>query len=108
MEHEHIHTLQITKLGEKKLFQIRLPKNAKKITGILVTVQAINTNPFPTDTPAPLPIFPAPVKEPIPVATLSTAKAASDVIAATNADTTNTVNTNNNAKPIFPLEQVIP
>jgi hypothetical protein len=36
---EHIHTLTIKRGGEKQLFQIKLPKNAKKITGILITVQ---------------------------------------------------------------------
>ncbi len=33
-----IQTLKIKALGEKKLFQIKLPKNAKRITGIQVTV----------------------------------------------------------------------
>ena len=44
-EKVHIHTLTIKRNGEKQLFQIKLPKNAKKITGILITVQPIsNTN----------------------------------------------------------------
>jgi hypothetical protein len=38
-EKEHIHILTIKRGGEKQLFQIKLPKNAKKITGILITVQ---------------------------------------------------------------------
>ena len=38
-EKVHIHILKIKKSGEKQLFQIKLPKNAKKITGILITVQ---------------------------------------------------------------------
>ncbi len=36
-----IHTVTIKRSGEKKLFQIKLPKNAKRITGIQVTVQPI-------------------------------------------------------------------
>ena len=46
-EKEHIHILTIKRGGEKQLFQIKLPKNAKKITGILITVQPSN-NPQPT------------------------------------------------------------
>jgi hypothetical protein len=38
-EKVHIHTLTIKRSGEKQLFQIKLPKNAKKITGISITVQ---------------------------------------------------------------------
>ena len=41
-EKEHIHTLTTKRSGEKQLFQIKLPKNAKKITGILITVQPIS------------------------------------------------------------------
>ena len=41
-EKEHIHILTIKRSGEKQLFQIKLPKNAKKITGILITVQPIS------------------------------------------------------------------
>ena len=36
-----IHTLIIKRSAEKQLFQIKLPKNAKKITGIQVTTQPI-------------------------------------------------------------------
>lgn len=36
-ENYHIHTLKVSTMGEKKLFQIKQPRNAKKITGILVT-----------------------------------------------------------------------
>lgn len=36
-----IHTLTIKRSGEKQLFQIKLPKNAKRITGIQVTVQPV-------------------------------------------------------------------
>ena len=42
IEKEHIHILSIKRSGEKQLFQIKLPKNAKKITGIFITVQPIN------------------------------------------------------------------
>ena len=42
IEKEHIHILTIRRRGEKQLFQIKLPKNAKKITGIFITVQPIN------------------------------------------------------------------
>jgi hypothetical protein len=38
-----IHTISIKRSGEKQLFQIKLPKNAKKITGIQVTTQPIIT-----------------------------------------------------------------
>ena len=43
-EKEHIHTLSIKRNGEKQLFQIKLPKNAKKITGIQITIQPLITN----------------------------------------------------------------
>lgn len=43
-EREHIHTLTIKRNGEKQLFHIKLPKNAKRITGILVTVQPSNNS----------------------------------------------------------------
>lgn len=39
--HTMIHTLTIKRSGEKQLFQIKLPKNAKRITGIQVTVQPV-------------------------------------------------------------------
>ena len=39
---EHIHILNIQAKGEQQLFQIKLPKNAKKITGILITVSPSN------------------------------------------------------------------
>jgi hypothetical protein len=45
-EKEHIHILKIRRSGEKQLFQIKLPKNAKKITGIHVSIQPSN-NPIP-------------------------------------------------------------
>jgi hypothetical protein len=38
-----IHKLTIKRSGEKQLFQIKLPKNAKKITGIQITTQPIIT-----------------------------------------------------------------
>lgn len=41
-EKEHIHILTIKREGEQQLFQIKLPKNAKKITGILITAQPSN------------------------------------------------------------------
>ena len=37
-----IHTLTVKRSGEKQLFQIKLPKNAKRITGIQVTVQPVS------------------------------------------------------------------
>lgn len=37
-----IHTLTIKRSGEKQLFQIKLPMNAKRITGIQVTVQPVS------------------------------------------------------------------
>ncbi len=36
-----IHTLTIKRSGEKQLFQLKLPKNAKRITGIQVTIQPL-------------------------------------------------------------------
>ena len=36
-----IHTLTIKRSGEKQLFQIKLPKNAKKIKAIHITTQFI-------------------------------------------------------------------
>lgn len=36
-----VHTLKIKNKGEKKLFQIKLPQNAKRILGINVTVQLL-------------------------------------------------------------------
>jgi hypothetical protein len=39
--HTKIHTLTIKRSGEKQLFQIKLPKNAKRITGIQVTIQPV-------------------------------------------------------------------
>jgi hypothetical protein len=41
-ENYHIHTLGVNASGEKKLFQIKLPRNAKKITGILITALSVN------------------------------------------------------------------
>lgn len=41
-EKEHIHILTIKRGAEQQLFQIKLPKNAKKITGILITAQPSN------------------------------------------------------------------
>ena len=38
-EKYHIRILTVNMAGEKQLFQIKLPRNAKKITGILVTVK---------------------------------------------------------------------
>lgn len=43
-EKEHIHTLTIRLSGEQQLFQVKLPKNAKKITGILITTQPFINN----------------------------------------------------------------
>ena len=37
-ENYQIQTATINNSGEKKLFQLKLPRNAKKITGILITV----------------------------------------------------------------------
>lgn len=37
-----IHTLTVKRSGEKQLFQIKLPKNAKRITGIQVTIQPVS------------------------------------------------------------------
>jgi len=93
MQHEHIHTLQIKKSGEKQLFQIKLPKNAKNITGILVTIQPINDNKYVPVSDTPAPIFP-PIKEPVKLPIkLAEATAASK--------------TTNNAEPLFPIEQAI-
>jgi hypothetical protein len=39
IERYQITVLTIASAGEKQLFQIKLPRNAKKITGILVTVK---------------------------------------------------------------------
>ena len=43
-ENYQIHTATVNNSGEKKLFQIKLPRNAKKITGILITVQPIGAD----------------------------------------------------------------
>lgn len=37
-----IHTLTVKRSGEKQLFQIKLPKNAKRITGIQLTIQPVS------------------------------------------------------------------
>jgi hypothetical protein len=37
----HIRQLTVLVSGEKQLFQIKLPRNAKKITGVLITVKPI-------------------------------------------------------------------
>lgn len=55
-EKEHIHVLTITRSGEKQLFQVKLPKNAKRITGILITAQPSN-NPQATTTTNGTPLF---------------------------------------------------
>jgi hypothetical protein len=39
VEKYHIRKLTVLVSGEKQLFQIKLPRNAKKITGILITVK---------------------------------------------------------------------
>lgn len=44
-EYTQVHTLTIKNIGEKKFFQIKLAKNAKRIIGIQVTV-----TPIPTET----------------------------------------------------------
>ena len=104
MEHEHIHTLQITKVGEKQLFQIKLPKNAKKITGILVTIQPINDNKYVPVSDTPVPAFP-PIKEPIKLP-IKLAEATAVVTAKTDTAVA-TSKTTNNAEPLFPIEQAI-
>lgn len=38
-DNTQVHTLIIRRSGEKQLFQIKLPMNAKKITGIQITVE---------------------------------------------------------------------
>ncbi len=43
-EKEYIHTLTIKRSGEQHLFEIKLPKNATKITGLHISVQP-STNP---------------------------------------------------------------
>lgn len=104
MEHEHIHTLHIKKSGEKQLFQIKLPKNAKNITGILVTIQPINDNKYVPVSDTPVPVFP-PIKEPVKVP-IKLAEATP--ITTTKADTAvAAAKTNNNAEPLFPIEQAI-
>ena len=40
-ENYQVHTATINNSGDKILFQIKLPRNAKKITGILITVQTV-------------------------------------------------------------------
>jgi hypothetical protein len=104
MQHEHIHTLHITKSGEKQLFQIKLPKNAKKITGILVTIQPINDNKYVPVSDTPIPAFPIkeqPIKLPIKLveATGLTSVKKDTAVAETQ--------TKNNAEPLFPIEQAI-
>jgi len=98
-ERTKIHLLEIVKSGDKLLFQITLPKNAVKITGILVTVQPINKNLFPSDTP--LPPFPFPT--PIPVKEPVVLNAAPTV---TTLSTVNPASTNRPAN-LFPIEQII-
>ena len=82
--------------------QIDLPKNSVKITGILVTVQPINNNPFPSDTP--LSPFPPPVLNPIPIAEPVVLSSANETVT-----TLSTVNPASTKRPanLFPLEQVI-
>ena len=100
MEHEHIHTIHVKQAGEKHLFQIRLPKNAKKITGILITIQPINKNPFPSDTP----VTPSPIKQPVVLAEPVVLNTTSEAKA--TADNGNPAPANQ-TKNLFPLEQVI-
>lgn len=64
VEKYHIRKLTVLVSGEKQLFQIKLPRNAKKITGILITVKPFERikgrpkePPFPT-----YPIIATPIK----------------------------------------------
>ncbi|MFI5140754.1 MAG: hypothetical protein ACHQII_00230 [Bacteroidia bacterium] len=62
----HIRILTVNMSGEKQLFQIKLPRNAKKITGILVTVKAfgrIKGRPTSPAFPPLTPILKSPVNE---------------------------------------------
>ncbi|MHB8260465.1 MAG: hypothetical protein ACYDCN_08500 [Bacteroidia bacterium] len=102
-ERTQIEVLNIKQSGEKVLFQIRLPKNAEKITGILVTVQPINKNQLPTDTPLPPFPSPVPIKEPVIILTpMASVKIATAATVATASATPVS-----NTKTLFPLEQVI-
>ena len=70
----HIRTLTVNNEGEKQLFQIKLPKDAKKITGVLITVKPFERikgrpkePPFLTPIKKPFPIL-IPIKDEIPIA----------------------------------------
>lgn len=104
MEHEHIHTLQIKKSGEKQLFQIKLPKNAKKITAILVTIQPINDNKYVPPSDTPVSVFP-PIKEPVklPIKLVE----ATDLTSVKKDTAITEAQIKNNAEPLFPIEQAI-
>jgi|GEM_PF-2947402 len=60
----HIRKLTVLVAGEKQLFQIKLPRNAKKITGILVTVKPYQRI---KGRPKEPPIFEPPIKRPFPI-----------------------------------------
>ena len=90
--------LDIVQSGDKLLFQIRLPKNAEKITGILVTVEPMNVKILPAvDAPVTPVITAAPINEPV-IANTASAKVATEVINPSPV---------NNTKNLFPLEQII-
>ena len=58
----HIRKLTVLVAGEKQLFQIKLPRNAKKIIGVLITVKPYQRI---KGRPKEPPIFLPPIKEPI-------------------------------------------
>jgi hypothetical protein len=67
VEKYHIRKLTVLVSGEKQLFQIKLPRNAKKITGILITVKPFERikgrpkePPFPTN---PIKTIGTPIRE---------------------------------------------
>jgi len=62
----HIRKLTVLVAGEKQLFQIKLPRDAKKITGVLITVKPYQRI---KGRPKEPPIFQPPIKEPIKIFT---------------------------------------
>ena len=62
----HIRKLTVLVAGEKQLFQIKLPRDAKKITGVLITVKPYQRI---KGRPKEPPIFQPPIKKPIKIFT---------------------------------------
>jgi hypothetical protein len=59
-ERVHIHTLEVSGQGQIINFQVRIPRDAKRIVGILITENAIATAISPSASPSLIPILPSP------------------------------------------------